>query len=121
MNVKKALIVDPRGTVEDFARSALGMYEQTTVGSWQEGLALVSGVDYDLVLLAEPEHQCDDSTWALVGQIAQAASGGQALIMILTERPNVEFQARAAELGITVVGAPLGVGALSLIDEAPAR
>ena len=118
--MKKALIVDPRGTVEEFARSALGMYEQTTVGSWQEALALVSGVDYDLVLLTQPEHQCEDSTWTLVEQVARSASSG-VLIMIQTERPNVEFQTRAAELGITVVGAPLGVGALSLIDEAATR
>jgi hypothetical protein len=117
--VKQALIVDPQGAVEDFASSALGLYEQTTARSLQEAAALASGAEYDLVLIAKPAEICDGAMWTMVERIAKLASGA-AFVMIHTEAGDAAFHARAAALGVTVVTTPLGVMARRLIDEVTA-
>lgn len=115
--MKQALIVDPQGTVEDFARDALGLYEQTLTGSLQEAEALASGADYDLVLIAIPWEICDGALWMMVERIMRLATDA-ALVLVHAEEADAAFHARAAGLGVAVIRAPLGVTAQALIDEA---
>ena len=117
--MKQALIVDPHGTVEDFASSALTLYELYTVGSLQEAIAMASGAEYDLFLIARHDGLCDGALWTMVERIARLASE-DALIMVRTEDADEAFHARAADLGVTVLTAPLDVAARALIDEVTA-
>jgi DNA-binding NtrC family response regulator len=117
--VKQALIVDPQGTVEDFARSALEQYEQTRTGSLQEAVALISSADYHLVLIAKPEAVCDDALWTMVERITQQAPEA-AVVMVHTEDADAAFHARAGNLGVTVVTAPIGIIERAVIDQVTA-
>ena len=119
-NVKQALIVDPTGEVEDFAGSALGLYEQTQTGSLQEALALASGASYNLVLIAMPGEQCDGAMWTMVERIRDLAEEA-AIVMVHTSDGDAEFHKRAGELGVSVVTKPLDVMARELIDEVSVR
>lgn len=118
--MKQALIVDPLGEVEDFARSALGAYEQTLTGSLQEAAALASGADFDLVLIAMPDELCDGAMWTMVERIKGLATEA-AVFMVHTKGGDSAFHARAASLGVSVVTAPLDILSKTLIDEVAAR
>jgi hypothetical protein len=117
--LKQALIVDPNGAVEDFARAALVLFKQTTVRSLQDAMALASSAHYDLLLIAQPEGLCDDAVWTMVDRIAGLA-GSSTRVMVQSNDADAAFHANAAEHGVTVVSAPLGIGVLSLINEATA-
>lgn len=118
--MKQALIVDPLGEVEDFARSALGAYEQTLTGSLQEAAALASGADFDLVLIAMPDELCDGAMWTMVERIKGLATEA-AVFMVHTKGGDSAFHARAADLGVSVVTSPLDILSKTLIDEVAAR
>ena len=115
--LKQALIVDPLGTAGEFARSALALYEQTTVLTLQEAAALASCATYDLVLIARPDGLCDGALWVIVERITRLAAEA-ALVMVQAEDADAAFHARAAHLGVTVVSSPIDVGVLTLINEA---
>ena len=117
--LKQALIVDPQGAAEEFAQYALVLYEHTTVPTMQEALALASCADYDLVLIAQHGGLCDGALWAMVERITRLASES-ALVMVQAENADKAFHMRASELGVTVIGAPLGIGVLAMINEATA-
>jgi hypothetical protein len=118
--LKQALIVDPHGAVEDFAQNALGLYERTVVGSLQDAVAFASSADYHLVLIAQPPGICPGAMWAMVEQITRLAAAAAFVIVQAADDTDVDFHSRAAELGVTVLGAPLGVTARTLINEVSA-
>jgi len=118
--VKQALIVDPQGEVEDFARSMLGPYEQTLAGSLQEALAIASGAEYSLVLIAMRDEVCSGAMWTMVDRIKQTAAE-DAVILVHTQEGDSAFHARAAELGVSVVTAPADVVARERFDEVTVR
>lgn len=117
--MKQALIVDPQGAVEDFAQSSLALYEQTLTDSLQEAAALASGAEFDLVLIAMPGERCDGAMWTMVERIKRLANEA-AIFMVHTEGGDAAFHARAAELGVSVVTAPLDILSKTLIDEVTA-
>ena len=117
--MKQALIVDPEGTVEDFARSALEQYTQTRTGSLQEAEALASSADYQLILIAKPEAICDGALWTMVERISHEAPEA-AVVMVHTADADAGFHARAGSLGVTVVTAPIGVIERAIIDQVTA-
>jgi hypothetical protein len=114
--LKQALIVDPHGAVQDFARIALSLYQQTTVSTLQEAAALASGAEYGLILIAQHESMCDGGLWMMVERIANLAEHA-ALIMVMSQTADAAFHARAAEVGATVLTAPLDVTSLAEVGE----
>lgn len=117
--MKQALIVDPQGAAEDFVRGALELFQPTRAATLQEAEALLSGADFDAVLIAKQDEICDGALWTMLERITRLAAE-DAIVLLYTEEGDAALHARAGGMGVIVVTAPAEVRVRALIDEVTA-
>jgi CheY-like chemotaxis protein len=116
--MKHGLVIDETGSLVDFAREAVRPYEynMTAVGSFLEGVALLAEETFDLVMLSQVE-RCPGSFWQVLELVRQRVSR-DTLLIVMAPGPDAAFYARAQQVGVTALSAPLAVPARAVEQEA---